>query len=120
MPMNMALEVPEAFVIQLERMDDGVDGLGHRSQFIEKPARLIARKLEQLARMMLREQDAIAAIELPVAEHHERMIQLRDEVGSLAGADIFENRADSTFLFKIGHLAPMEPRPASRANATST
>src|SRR5579862_4109258 len=94
MPMDVRFEIAQAFVVQLERLDHGVDRLGHGANLIEERARLVARKLENLARMMLREQDAIAAIELRIAEHDEGMVQLRDEVGSFSGADVFEYRAD--------------------------
>src|ERR1700683_4040675 len=110
--MNMRLGISETFVVEFQRMHDGVDRLGHRAKLVGQRERLDSREQEQFTLMMLREQDAVAAIELRVAQDHIRMIELRDEVGKLAGADSLDGCADAALRwFRHCHLPPAELRP---------
>src|SRR5438874_146729 len=102
MPVDVRLLVAEAFIIELRGIEQVGESSPHREKLIQQLVRLAARHQMQFGDMILRENDAIAAIELRIAQYKPASRQFRDPIGKTATADPRNHSANSAILARIG------------------
>src|ERR1700691_3810519 len=104
MPMHVRFRIAQAFVVHLPWLDDGGDRFGHHAHFVGECSRDVGGHQVELGRVELREQHAVAAVELLVAEDHVAALQLRNKIAEAVRLDPIDHGADSASRFRGRHL----------------
>ncbi len=93
-PVHMRHLVAKELVVHLAWLDDGVDRLGHRADFIHQSMALFGGEIEQLGDMPFSVNDAVAFKELPGAEESDRFLELPDQFIAELLIGVFDLVAD--------------------------
>jgi hypothetical protein len=80
MPVTMRHLIPQPFVVDLARLYDAMNRLGHPGHFVHQAMLHRPRHLEQFREMRLRRHNAVSLVVLPEPKEHDGMLELRDEI----------------------------------------
>lgn len=102
MPVHVGHLVAEELVVHLAGLDDGIDRLGHRGDFVHDGMTLFGSKIEQLSDMPFSIDDAVTLVELPGTKEGDRFLELPDQFFAELFFGMFDLVADDTGWFD-GH-----------------
>ena len=98
-PVDVRVYVPVAGVVHLPRFVRPDDGPPGRDEFVGEREVDGRRKLVQLPHVLLQEQQAVAAVELVVADEEDGVLELVDEMRVAPVAPARDSLTDRTVVF---------------------
>lgn len=101
-PVHVGNLVAKKLVIHLARLDYGMDGFGHRADFVHQGMPLFGGEIEQFGNMSFSIDYAVTFVELPGAKEGDRFLKLPHEFFGMAELDTLDPVADDAGRFD-GH-----------------